>query len=229
MASFLIVIAFCAQGRSTAQSPVSMTIDQSTTGQMVSTDFQGLSYETLLIFPDSSGNFLFSGTNTPLVNMFKTLGIKSLRIGGNSADNVNDNNGQLPADSTCEADEKCPSLANLYAFARAAGRKIIVTLRVKVFNTSAAAGEAAYIMKHYSSLTDCFEVGNEPNVFISSYSPYDSDFKAYQSAVLSAAPGAKFCAPATTNGGGQPWAESFANEHKGHNSILLISRHYYPA
>src|SRR5260370_1910068 len=103
MASFLIVIAFCAQGRSTAQSPVSMTIDQSTTGQMVSTDFQGLSYETLLIFPDSSGNFLFSGSNTPLINMFKTLGIKSLRIGANTATNVNHNTGQLHPDSTSQA------------------------------------------------------------------------------------------------------------------------------
>src|SRR5260370_27000332 len=158
MASFLIVIAFCAQGRSTAQSPVSMTIDQSTTGQMISTDFQGISYEALLIFPDSSGNFLFSGSNTPLINMFKTLGIKSLRIGGNSADNVNDNNGQLPADSTCEAAEKCPIIDNLDAFAQGAGIKIIFTLRLKVFDTTAAAGEAAYIMKHFASLTDCFEV-----------------------------------------------------------------------
>ena len=224
----LMVGLFCMPGSAGAQSAVSVTVDQSTTGQMVSLDFQGFSYETLLIFPDSSGNSLFSGTNTPLINMFKTLGIKSLRIGGNSADNVNDNNGQLPADSTCEAADKCPIIDNLYAFAQAAGIKVIFTLRLKVFNTSAATGEAAYIMKHYASLTDCFEVGNEPNVYISSYSTYDSDFRAYQSAVLSAAPGAKFCAPATTNGGGQPWAESFANEFKGDNSILLICGHYYP-
>jgi hypothetical protein len=228
MASLLIFAVLCISGTAAAQSAVTVTVDQTSPGQTVSSNFQGLSYETLLIFPDSSGNFLFSGTNTPLIAMFKTLGIKSLRIGGNSADNVNDNNGQLPADSTCEAADKCPIIDNLYAFAQAAGIKIIFTLRLKVFNTSAAAGEAAYIMKHYSSLTDCFEVGNEPNVYISSYSTYDSDFKAYQSAVLSAAPGAKFCAPATTNGGGQPWAESFANEYKGDNSILLICGHYYP-
>lgn len=211
-----------------AQSAVNVTVDQTSTGQGISSDFQGLSYETLLIFPDSNGNFLFSGTNTPLINMFKTLGIKSLRIGGNSADNVNDNNGQLPADSTCEAADKCPILDNLYAFAQAAGIKVIFTLRLKVLNASAAAGEAAYIMKHYSSLTDCFEVGNEPNVYLSSYSTYDGDFQSYKSAVLAAAPGAKFCGPATTNGGGQPWAESFANEYKGDGSILLICGHFYP-
>jgi hypothetical protein len=160
--------------------------------------------------------------------MFKTLGIKSLRIGGNSADNVNDNNGQLPADSACEAADKCPILDNLYAFAQAAGIKIIFTLRLKVFNPNAAAGEAAYIMRHFSTLTDCFEVGNEPNVFISNFNTYNSDFQSYRSAILNAAPTAKFCAPATTNGGGQPWAESFATQYKGDSTILLICGHYYP-
>lgn len=226
--SLLILTLLCLPVEAAAQSPVNVTIDQTSTGQTISSNFQGLSYETLLVFPDSSGNFLFSGTNTSLINMFKTLGIKSLRIGGNSADNVNDNNGQLPADSTCEAADKCPIIDNLYAFAQAAGIKIIFTLRLKVFDTTAAAGEAAYIMKHYASLTDCFEVGNEPNVYISSFSTYESDFRAYQSAVLNVAPTAKFCAPATTNGGGQPWAESFANDFKGDSSILLICGHFYP-
>ena len=99
--SLLIFTLLCLPVEAAAQSPVNVTVDQASTGQTISSNFQGFSYETLLIFPDSSGNFLFSVTNTPLINMFKTLGIKSLRIGGNSADNVNDNNGQLPADSTC--------------------------------------------------------------------------------------------------------------------------------
>src|SRR5260370_37221729 len=164
MASFLIFAVLCISGTAAAKSAATVTVDQSSPVQTVSSNFQGLSYETLLIFPDSSGNFLFSGTNPPLIAMFKTLGIKSLRIGGNSADNVNDNNGQLPADSTCEAADKCPIIDHLYAFAQAPGIKVIFTLRLKGFNTSAPAGQPAYIMKHYSSLTDCFEVGNEPNV-----------------------------------------------------------------
>jgi hypothetical protein len=224
----LILGLFCLTGIAAAQSAVGVSVDQTNPGQMISSDFAGFSYETLLIFPDASGNFLFSGTNTALINMFKTLGIKSLRIGGNSADNVNDNNGQLPADSACEAADKCPILDNLYAFAQAAGIKIIFTLRLKVFNPNAAAGEAAYIMRHFSTLTDCFEVGNEPNVFISNFNTYNSDFQSYRSAILNAAPTAKFCAPATTNGGGQPWAESFATQYKGDSTILLICGHYYP-
>jgi len=211
-----------------AQSPVSVTVDQTNPGQTVSPDFEGLSVEMLLAFPDSSGNYLFSGSNTALIGMFKSLGIKSLRMGGNSADNVADNNGQLPIDSTCAAADKCPNADSLYAFAQAAGVTVLFTLRLKVYDPNAAAVEAGYIMKHYSSLTKCFQVGNEPNVYISSFSTYDTDFKAYRSAVLNVAPNAKFCAPAVTNGGGQPWAESFATEYKGDATIELVCGHYYP-
>jgi hypothetical protein len=215
-------------GTALGQSPVSVSVDQTNPGQAVSSDFAGFSVEMLLAFPDTSGNYLFSGSNTALIGMFKSLGIKSLRMGGNSADNVADNNGQLPIDATCAAADKCPNADSLYAFAQAAGVNVLFTLRLKVNDPNAAAVEAGYIMKHYSSLTKCFQVGNEPNVYISSYSTYDTDFKAYRTAVLNVAPNAKFCAPAVTNGGGQPWAESFATEYKGDATIELVCGHFYP-
>jgi len=225
---FLILALFYVPGTAGAQSSVGVTVDQTTPGQTVSPDFEGFSVEMLLAFPDGSGNYLFSGNNTALIGMFKSLGIKSLRMGGNSADNVADNNGQLPIDATCAAADKCPNADSLYAFAQAAGVNVLFTLRLKVYDPNAAAVEAGYIMKHYASLTKCFQVGNEPNVFIGSYSTYDTDFKAYRSAVLNVAPTATFCAPAVTNGGGQPWAESFATEYKGDPTIQLICGHYYP-
>jgi hypothetical protein len=211
-----------------AQSSVGVTVDQSGPGQTVSSDFEGFSVEMLLAFPDPSGNYLFNGNNAALIGMFKSLGIKSLRMGGNSADNINDNNGQLPIDATCAAADKCPNADSLYAFAQAAGVNVLFTLRLKVNDPNAAATEAAYIMKHYAASTKCFQVGNEPNVYISSYGTYDTDFKAYRTAVLNVAPAAKFCAPAVTNGGGQPWAEQFATEYKGDPTIELVCGHYYP-
>jgi hypothetical protein len=224
LALSLLMALATAQG----QSPVSVSVDQSNPGQTVSSDFAGFSVEMLLAFPDANGNYLFSGSNTALIGMFKSLGIKSLRMGGNSADNVADNNGQLPIDAACAAADKCPNADSLYAFAQAAGVTVLFTLRLKVNDPNAAAVEAGYIMKHYSSLTKCFEVGNEPNVYISSFSTYDTDFKAYRAAVLNVAPSAKFCAPAVTNGGGQPWAESFATEYKGDPTIELVCGHFYP-
>src|SRR5260370_4861867 len=225
---FFTCMLFCISGTAWAQSAVGVTVDQTTPGQAVSPDFEGFSVEMLLAFPDSSGNYLFNGNNTALIGMFKSLGIRSLRMGGTSADNMADNNGQLPIDSTCAAADKCPNADSLYAFAQAAGVNVLFTLRLKVYDPNAAATEAAYIMKHYAGLTKCFQVGNEPNVYISSYSTYDTDFKAYRSAVLNVAPAATFCAPAVTNGGGQPWAESFATEYKGDSTIQLVCGHYYP-
>src|SRR5439155_23427676 len=225
---FLILALFRLPGTAGAQSAVGVTVDQSNPGQAVSSDFEGFSVEMLLAFLDRNGNYLFSRNNTALIGMFKSLGIKSLRMGGNSADNVADNNGQLPIDATCAAADKCPNADSLYAFAQAAGVNVLFTLRLKVYDPNAAATEAAYIMKHYASLTKCFQVGNEPNVYISSYSTYDTDFKAYRSAVLNVAPAATFCAPAVTNGGGQPWAESFATEYKGDPTVQLVCGHYYP-
>ncbi len=225
---FVVFVLLCASGVARAQSSVGVTVQQTSPGPAISPDFEGFSVEMLLAFPDTSGNYLFSGTNTALIGMFKSLGIKSLRMGGNSADNAADNNGQLPIDATCAAANSCPVADNVYAFAQAAGLNVLFTLRLKTYSTSAAATEAQYIMNKYPSLTKCFEVGNEPNVFISSYSTYDTDFKAYRSAVLAVAPNAKFCAPAVTNGGGQPWGVSFANEYKGDPTIELICGHYYP-
>jgi len=225
---YLTLAILCISPMALAQSAVSVTVSQANPGPTISPDFEGFSVEMLLAFPDSSGSYLFSGTNTALIGMFQSLGIKSMRMGGNSADNANDNGGQLPINSTCAAANSCPDADNLYAFAQAAGINILYTLRLETYNTSAAATEAQYVMSKYASLTKCFEVGNEPNVYISDYSTYDTDFKAYRSAVLAVAPSAKFCAPAVTNGGGQPWAVSFANEYKGDPTIELICGHYYP-
>ncbi|MGA8366184.1 MAG: malectin domain-containing carbohydrate-binding protein [Candidatus Acidiferrales bacterium] len=225
--AFVALVLLCMSGAAWAQS-VSVTVQQTNPGPTISPDFEGFSVEMLLAFPDSNGHYLFSGTNTALIGMFKSLGIKSMRMGGNSADNANDNGGQLPINSTCAAANSCPDADNLYAFAQAAGINVLWTLRLETYNTSAAATEAQYIMNKYASLTKCFQVGNEPNVYIGSYSTYDSDFQAYRSAVLAVAPNAKFCAPAVTNGGGQPWAVSFANEYKGDSTIELICGHYYP-
>ena len=49
-----ILTLICGITVSQAQSPVGVSVDQTSTGQAVSSDFVGLSYETLLLFPDSS-------------------------------------------------------------------------------------------------------------------------------------------------------------------------------
>ena len=47
--------------------------------------FLGLSYESSMLLP-KNGRYYFDAGDRALVNTFKTLGIKSLRVGGNSVD-----------------------------------------------------------------------------------------------------------------------------------------------
>src|SRR5258708_2986093 len=127
---FFTCMLFCISGTAWAQSGVGVEVGQNSPGQAVSPDFEGFSVEMLLAFPDNSGNYLFNGNNTALIGMFKSLGIKSLRMGGNSADNVADNNGQLPIDATCAAAHKCPNADTLYPFPHPAASNVLFTFRL---------------------------------------------------------------------------------------------------
>ena len=69
-----------------ASSPVAITVNTTTPGPGVSDHFSGLSYEMALVLPDTNGSHFFSPTNRPLITMFQTLGLKVLRVGGNTAD-----------------------------------------------------------------------------------------------------------------------------------------------
>jgi hypothetical protein len=67
-------------------SAIKLVIDPLQPGQAISKNFIGLSYETEQVLPNAKGHHYFSPQNQPLLTLFKTIGIKSLRIGGNSVD-----------------------------------------------------------------------------------------------------------------------------------------------
>src|SRR3954464_8054628 len=91
-----------------AQTPVTISVDPQKTGPTIPADFSGLSFETKLTLVDKDDHRYFRPDNKPLIAMFKQLNIRSLRIGGNSADN--------PAVAMpSEAD-----IDNVFAFAKAA-------------------------------------------------------------------------------------------------------------
>jgi hypothetical protein len=92
----------------TAQSAVALALDAKSPGTAIPADFSGLSFETEKILPDKNGKYYFRPDNRPLVDLFHTLGVKLLRIGGNTSDNPAV---KIPT----EAD-----IDSLFAFARAA-------------------------------------------------------------------------------------------------------------
>ena len=199
-----------------AQSPVTITLDTKS-GPLISQDFAGLSFEMEKVLPDASGGYFFSPTNQPLLGLFHTLGIRSLRVGGNTADRP-----AVTVPGETDVD-------NLFAFAKAADAKVIYTLRLREGNMTQSVSIAKYIMAHYKDRLSCFAIGNEPNVFAKEYSLYRDEWKKYVDAIT--APGsasdARFCGPSATPGKAS-WAREFINDFARSGKLAFVSQHDYP-
>jgi hypothetical protein len=190
-----------------AQSTVTINLNPNNPGAVIPDDFNGVSYETSTLLTS-----YFRSTNQPLLRMFSQLGIKSLRIGGNTSDS-----GTLPSQS---------QIASAIDFANAANVKVIYGLRLKTFDPQANAATANFILSLNSPNLVCFAVGNEPDVYLGGggYSTYRSDAQAYYSAISN--PRAKFCGPDVT-GGASPWVVNYANDFASSGRIAHAQRHNY--
>jgi hypothetical protein len=186
-------------------------------GPAIPADFNGLSFEMQRVLAETNGSHFFSATNKALIATFKMLGVKSLRVGGNTADRPT-----LPTPSEADVD-------NLFAFAKAADLKIIFTLRLNQGEIDAAVKMANHISRRYQKQLDCFAIGNEPNVFSTNYDVYLTEWKRYAAAITapSNSPGAKFCGPSVSPGH-EKWSARFANDLAGTGLLKFISQHDYP-
>ena len=92
---------------SRAQSPVTIQLSPQISESTIASNFVGLSFEMQYVLAGTNGNHFFSPKNKALIATFKTLGIKSLRVGGNTADRP-----ALPTPSLADVD-------SLLAFAKA--------------------------------------------------------------------------------------------------------------
>jgi hypothetical protein len=134
-----------------AQSRITLIAQAGLPGVPIPPDFLGLSFETADILPTKDGDYrFFRPNNDALITLFQTPGVKSLRIGGSSAD---------------AADTKIPTntdIDELFHFANAAQVKVIYTLRLLNSSPNAAAAAAKYLMAHDAADIEC--IVNEPNV-----------------------------------------------------------------
>jgi hypothetical protein len=199
-----------------------LKIDTASRQFRVPNDFAGLGFETKSAVANSygvPGNF-FSSANTQLITLFRNIGVRNVRVGGDTVDGS-------------ETDEHCvsptPSLADidkLFAFARAAGVKVIYSVRL--LNVSSCpnphlaeddAGIVRYIWQKYRAQLDSFSIGNEPDVRSfhsrpgnvvdpaifestpgvpgSAYPSYFEQWQKFAATIRKAAPGAKFSGPDT--------------------------------
>jgi hypothetical protein len=201
-----------------ASAPVTIAIDPAQAGPNISSDFPGLSYETALLLQGSNGRHFFSPDNKALVQMFRTLGVKSLRVGGNTAERET-----VPIPGKADIDQ-------LFAFAKAAGVKVIYTLRLKGADPQADAELARYIMERYQSELTCFALGNEPEKMAKDFAGYRDEFLRFVAVITAPTnvPNARFCGPSTTHKNA-PWAGQFARDFGHDRRVALVTQHEYPA
>jgi hypothetical protein len=194
---------------------VAVIFDPAQAGVEIPADFCGLSFEMQRVLADTNGWHFFSAENTNLVATFQTLGVKNLRVGGNTADRPT-----LPVPSHADLDA-------LFAFAKAADVKVIFTLRLNHGDPADAAAMAKYISQNYPDQLDALAIGNEPNVFSTNYETYLAAWKQFAAVISSNVPGVKFCGPGVSPGH-EKWSARFADDLAGGGQIKFVSQHDYP-
>ncbi len=210
-----------------ADEPVVVSVNTMEPGREISPGMAGLSYETSLMLPDADGVRYFRPDNKPLAAVFKTIGIKNLRLGGNSVDAP-----KIPIPG--EAD-----VTNFFEFARAAGVKVIYSVRLEEStngdalspstaesNAKAAAKVARLIHDRYAGVLDCFAIGNEPGYF-KDYAVYAPRWKAIHDAIIAVYPEAGFCGPDQNPSPGldKKMVHDFGNDS---GRLIMITQHSYP-
>ena len=199
--------------------PVTVTIDAGSPGPAVPDDFAGLSFERGPLNPGNAGvpGHLFSPASHSLVTLFRNLGLRNLRIGGGSVDEF------VPAGL---GGDGFAGIDNLFAFAAAAGVRVIYTLRLlnpagrRIADLpSVHARAAGHIWRRHRENLASFAIGNEPDwhafhsyeghpldpaireeisgVPGSAYPSYLACWRALARAVGDAAPGAPLSGPDT--------------------------------
>ena len=116
---------------------------------------------------------------------------------------------------------------SLFAFARAAGVKVIYSFRLKNGDPAVSARLAAYIAAHDADALDCFSIGNEPNAYDKTFETYLADWKPHYDAILAAVPGAMFDGPSVFAGDKNLFPEKLADAMVPGGHMAMISDHYY--
>ncbi|HXF09486.1 MAG TPA: hypothetical protein VN625_01790, partial [Desulfuromonadaceae bacterium] len=220
--------------------PVTIALDLTHPGHAIPENFMGLSFEaSQLLFDTNNGVRYFRSNNLPLLHLFQTLGVKNLRIGGNTSDR---DVRQLPT---------LADIDSLFQFAKAANVKVIYCLRLYCDSKSTPqtikydVDLARYIWGHYEKYVDCFSIGQEPSAYPVEkrdsraqdermgatnekykYSDYQANWKQFAAALIGAIPDIRLCGPSVHNNG--EWARNFIRDFGQSNNVVLITEHLYP-
>jgi len=212
----------CLTSSAQQTAPVKLTIDTISHEYAIPAGFSGLGFETKSVLPNTYGvsGYFFTPTNTQLITLFQNMGIRNIRVGGGTVDGSGGNEHSVSGTPTHQ------DIDNLFEFARAAGVKVIYSVRLLNLGACADprlasedAGIVQYIWDKYRAELDSFSIGNEPDVREfhtypgheldplvyeatpgiagSAYPSYFADWRKFAGVILKSVPEAKFSGPDT--------------------------------
>lgn len=148
------------------------------------------------------------------MKMFKTVAVKSLRIGGNSVDASSI---PIPTEN---------DIHSFFKFAKAAGVKVIYSVRLQNGDPEKAKEAAKIIYENYRDVLESFAIGNEPSYY-KDYDVYVSKWTAIRDAILEVYPGAVFSGPDQNPDAKRlkQLVGQFGNQKGG---LVQITQHSYP-
>lgn len=202
-------------------------------GTAISSDFSGLSFEMgSVIYDDVNDGWYLSGSNGAMIALAKTLGVKSVRVGGNSAELNGTGVNAVAADRDAVLD-----------FCHAIGGNLIWDLEVDgtLYDDSTVAtdpnskpivAEGMYTYANSNAyLTNSnslvFEVGNEPDLMPNMTNAiYDTDFSNYRTAMNSLFSGVRMAGPDTAQQG--TYVPMFCPAEAPGGEIAFANQHLYP-
>jgi hypothetical protein len=193
----------------------------------IPTDFLGFGFEISAVATKG----LLSAENQAYVQLVRTISKEGvLRIGGNTADfarwSTFGDAAALPKGTV--VNQAC--LNELAGFLRATGWKAIWTLNTGTGTEEMAADEATAVANTLGDRLLCFELGNEPDLFVQAghrqpgygYDQYHAEFNRFAEAVRGLVPGAPLAGPAVI--GATDWVKAFAQDVP---DSRLLTEHYY--
>jgi hypothetical protein len=186
--------------------------------------FAGLSYEK-----DKLTEPVFTGANTPIIQLFRLPGPGVLRIGANAVDRSSWNgavNGLVPI---------LPAQIDaLAAFLQATQWQVIYGVNLARNTVANAASEAAYVAARLGPSLLAWEIGNEPDLYRRlqyrpqdwTYNDYLREWRAMRDSMSAASPGVPFSGPSTSYN--LPlFTLPFARDEG--SRVPLLTHHYYRA